>query len=143
MKYTVKIAEREFEATVLHRSTTAITFEVSGQQYQVEVHPHGRSAVPQSVAATLRPTPISPKPSSTRPRAGSGEVRAPMPGIVVQVIAQEGASVSVGDPLIVIEAMKMENSISAPISGVVRRIETGAGKQVNGGDLLILIEAKA
>jgi biotin carboxyl carrier protein len=62
-----------------------------------------------------------------------------MPGIVVQVVTTIGATVGVGDPLIVIEAMKMENCLNASIAGKVLRIETQAGKQVNGGDLLIVI----
>ncbi|NDC38516.1 MAG: acetyl-CoA carboxylase biotin carboxyl carrier protein subunit [Proteobacteria bacterium] len=139
MKYTVQVGGQEFEATVLLRTHNSITFDIAGRQYQVGVHPHTASARGTQPRAPVRPPPATKAPMAARPRAGSGEVRAPMPGIVVQVIATPGATVSVGDPLIVIEAMKMENCITAPVSGTVRQVETEAGKQVNGGDLLILI----
>jgi 3-methylcrotonyl-CoA carboxylase alpha subunit len=70
--------------------------------------------------------------------AGSGdEVRAPMPGLVKQVRVAAGASVGKGDPLAVLEAMKMEHTLTAPRDGVVAVVNVGEGDQVKDGDLLV------
>jgi 3-methylcrotonyl-CoA carboxylase alpha subunit len=73
--------------------------------------------------------------------AGSGDdVRAPMPGLVKQVRVTAGATVSKGDALAVLEAMKMEHTLAAPRDGVVAVINAAEGDQVKDGDLLVSLE---
>lgn len=74
---------------------------------------------------------------------GAGELLAPMPGRILQVSAKTGATVAVGDPLVVIEAMKMENELRAEIAGVVTAVEVTVGQNVESGALLVRIEAAA
>ncbi len=69
--------------------------------------------------------------------AGGGEVRAPMPGRVVKVLVAEGDLVEAGAPLIVVEAMKMENELAADAPGVVRAIRASAGQTVEAGATLV------
>ncbi|MCP5416854.1 MAG: acetyl/propionyl/methylcrotonyl-CoA carboxylase subunit alpha [Chromatiaceae bacterium] len=71
----------------------------------------------------------------------TGGLIAPMPGSVVAVRVTAGAHVKQGDPLLVVEAMKMEHSISAPFDGVVREICFDVGDQVEEGDELLRMEA--
>lgn len=71
---------------------------------------------------------------------GEGAVRSPMPGRVVRVLAQEGATVSAGAPVVVVEAMKMENELAAPRDGVVKKVHVVAGATVEGGALLVEID---
>lgn len=68
------------------------------------------------------------------------ELRAPMTGRVVQVVARKGASVKEGDLLLTIEAMKMEFKVTAPEDGVVEEIRCAAGERVELGDLLVVLE---
>jgi biotin carboxyl carrier protein len=72
-------------------------------------------------------------------RRGS-EVRAPMPGLLVTVHAAEGAAVAPGQPLIIMEAMKMQMEIRAPRAGTVRRVHVRAGQEIAGDQLLVTIE---
>ncbi|MDX1717844.1 MAG: acetyl/propionyl/methylcrotonyl-CoA carboxylase subunit alpha [Anderseniella sp.] len=73
--------------------------------------------------------------------AGSGDdVRAPMPGLVKQVRVAAGETVSKGDALAVLEAMKMEHTLTAPRDGVVAAVNAGEGDQVQDGDLLVSLE---
>jgi len=72
------------------------------------------------------------------PRTGS--LAAPMPGKVIQVMTQAGARVAKGDALLILEAMKMEHTITAPADGVVKEIHYGAGEQVLEGAELITLE---
>jgi biotin carboxyl carrier protein len=71
--------------------------------------------------------------------AARGELHAPMPGLVVQVLTHEGEEVEAGRPVVVVEAMKMQNALPAPISGRVRSIPVAPGSAVETGQLLLAI----
>jgi len=75
-----------------------------------------------------------------KPAAGGG-VKAPMPGLVVRVEVSEGQVVEVGEALVVVEAMKMENELRATISGVVERVHVKAGDRVEKGTELVSIKS--
>lgn len=64
-------------------------------------------------------------------------IKAPMPGLVLNIIAKEGDAVKKGDPLLVLEAMKMENILKSPTDGVVKRIAVTKGVAVEKNQLLI------
>ena len=72
---------------------------------------------------------------------GAGEFYAPMNGTVVEILVERGASVSAGDALLVLEAMKMQNTIVASEDGTVTEIFFSAGDLVSGGDELLSFEA--
>jgi len=65
------------------------------------------------------------------------EVKAPMPGLVLQLMVVEGQEVSKGDSLLVLEAMKMENIIKSPAAGIVKRILVQKGDKVEKNGILI------
>jgi biotin carboxyl carrier protein len=68
------------------------------------------------------------------------EIRAPMPGKIVKVLAEEGGSVESNQGIVVMEAMKMQNEIKTPRKGVIRRLMVAEGTAVNGGDLIATLE---
>ena len=72
-----------------------------------------------------------------------GDVLAPMPGIVMQVLVEVGGTVDMGDHLIIMESMKMEMVIEAPRAGVVKRISVTEGSQVDKGMRLLEFEEAA
>ena len=72
----------------------------------------------------------------------SGHVAAPMPGKLIAVHVAEGAEVAKGDPLMVLEAMKMEHVIRAPDDGVIAALHYGPGDQVEEGADLLLFETR-
>ena len=74
--------------------------------------------------------------------APAGSLLAPMPGLVLRVLAEPGAVVTAGQPLLVLEAMKMEQTVSAPADGVVAELRAKAGEQVSTGQVLAVLEAK-
>ncbi len=75
--------------------------------------------------------------------AGEREIRAPMPGLVLNVMVEEGQAVTAGEGLIVLEAMKMENELRAPADGVVQTIHVAPQDAVDKDVLLIEMEAEA
>ncbi len=102
-----------------------VFFELNGQPRSVNIP--DRQAVPTRLA---------------RPKAEEGNpdhVAAPMPGLVVSVNVQQGQQVSQGDPLLSIEAMKMETVLHAERAGTVEKIVAPAGTQVDSKDLLLVL----
>jgi biotin carboxyl carrier protein len=71
---------------------------------------------------------------------GSGDVKAAIPGRVLRVLASPGDHVVHGQPVVVLEAMKMENDVRAPRDGVVRSVEVIAGQAVGTGQVLLRLE---
>jgi acetyl-CoA/propionyl-CoA carboxylase biotin carboxyl carrier protein len=72
--------------------------------------------------------------------ASGTDVVAPMQGTILEVLVEPGASVDLGDPIVVLEAMKMETRIAAPRAGKVAEVVVGAGQTVGSGQLLAVIE---
>jgi glutaconyl-CoA decarboxylase len=71
---------------------------------------------------------------------GSVTVRAPMPGIVRALLVKPGDDVKAGQPLVILEAMKMENELRAEHAGTVKEVKAAAGGPVDGGAALLVIE---
>jgi len=70
---------------------------------------------------------------------GEGIIQPPMPGRVISIKVKEGDSVKIGSPILVLEAMKMQNEISSNMDGVVREIRVSEGDLVESGDVLVVI----
>jgi len=68
------------------------------------------------------------------------EIRAPMPGLVLQIAVEDGQPVSEGDKILILEAMKMENSILVHANAVIKRIVVSAGQAVEKGQVLVELE---
>jgi acetyl-CoA/propionyl-CoA carboxylase biotin carboxyl carrier protein len=71
--------------------------------------------------------------------AGSGDVTVPMQGTIVKVLVEVGQQVEVGQGVVVLEAMKMENQIAAEKAGTVKEIKVQPGQTVGGGDVVATI----
>lgn len=72
---------------------------------------------------------------------GDGTVTSPMPGRVLKVLVQEGDAVAPGTPLVVVEAMKMENELFAESAGTITKVHVVPGTNVEGGAKLVEIKA--
>jgi biotin carboxyl carrier protein len=71
---------------------------------------------------------------------GAARITAPMPGKVVRLLVEAGQEVEAGHPIVVVEAMKMQNEMKSPKSGTVTSINAAVGATVNSGDLLAVVE---
>ncbi|MET7466921.1 acetyl-CoA carboxylase biotin carboxyl carrier protein subunit [Nonomuraea sp. NPDC005501] len=100
---------------------------------------HGGKVYVDSPAAhaVLTPVPRLPEPAE---RAAPGSLLAPMPGAVLRVEVKEGQRVDKGQPVLVLEAMKMEHRITAPATGTVSALRVAKGDQVEAGAVLAIID---
>ena len=113
--------------------------EVDGRRYSVKVW---LPDAPPRSAGTGGAARSRPKPAVTGGSGGaggSGTVTAPMQGTIVKVLVEVGAAVTIGEALVVLEAMKMENHINAETTGTVKEIRVAAGDSVGTGDVLAII----
>ena len=119
---------------------------VDGQEYQVEMEEIGAVAAPAPVAPVAAPAaPAAPAveaapaaPVAATP-AGADAMPSPMPGNILRILVNVGDTVTENQPLMILEAMKMENEIVAAKAGVVSGIHVKEGQVVNPGDALITI----
>jgi len=79
----------------------------------------------------------------TEAETAGGVLKAEIPGVVVDVLVSAGDEVQRGDPVVVVEAMKMQNELTAPVSGKVIEAPATKGRSVNAGEILVVIEAGA
>jgi propionyl-CoA carboxylase alpha chain len=86
----------------------------------------------------LREVDRLPEPGSS---AATGSLRAPMPGSVVRILVEAGDTVAAGQPLLILEAMKMEHTIQAPHDGNVVEVRVAVGDQVEAGAVLAVVES--
>ncbi|MDM7529245.1 2-oxoglutarate carboxylase large subunit [Lacticaseibacillus paracasei] len=122
---------------------------IDGKTYLVEMEEIGGAPAaqpaPAAPAATPTPTPAPAAPAAPAPAApvaptGEGEVvTAPMPGTVTKILVKDGDAVTENQPLMILEAMKMENEIVAPKAGTIGQVFATLNQNVNSGDNLISI----
>lgn len=91
-------------------------------------------SVPVSIDASRR------RGKTARHADGEQRITAPMPGRIVRVLAKPGDAVELRQPVIVIEAMKMENELRAPKAGTIKEVAVEPGASVEAGRLLVVIE---
>lgn len=113
----------------------ATTIEVNGKRFDVKMWVPEFASGP--VAKAKKPTRGA---SGSGGAANSGDVAAPMQGTIVKVTVEVGQEVAVGDSVVVLEAMKMENQITAEKAGKVTKVNVKVGDKVGSGDILVVIE---
>ncbi len=143
-KFKFKIHGNDYEVEILQLEDNIAEVDVNGSTYTVEIQ--------QEVKATKTPKLVRPKaiPSTettvtktSKPgeKKGVGRIKAPLPGTILEIKIKVGDKVKLGDKLLVMEAMKMENNINADKEGVVSAVKFNVGDSVLEGDVLVEIEA--
>lgn len=116
--------------------------EVNGSKYEVEIEQEVKtSKTPKLVRPKAVPSSESDRAKTSKPTEskGSGHIKAPLPGTILQISVKEGDIVKSGDKLLIMEAMKMENNITADKEGKILAIKVKEGDSVMEGDVLVEI----
>ncbi|HEV2309118.1 MAG TPA: biotin/lipoyl-containing protein, partial [Acidimicrobiia bacterium] len=112
-----------------------VPVEVDGKRFSVRLW---LPEMPAGGPAPARRAP-RPKPAAGAGAAGNGTIAAPMQGTIVRLLVQVGDEVSVGQAVLVLEAMKMENHLNAEMGGTVKEIRVQPGDTVGTGDVLVVV----
>ena len=145
-KYVLEIGEKEYTAEVKGITTEEVDIIVNGNEYKVKLKQFGRKkdSLPQiqqverTLSVPAAPTVAAPRPSISVD-TGAEVVRTPLPGLILDVLVNEGDTVKAGQNVATMEAMKMENQIQAPHNGTIKKIYVKKGDSVAEGDPVVEI----
>ncbi|MEV5513018.1 biotin carboxylase N-terminal domain-containing protein [Streptomyces flaveolus] len=123
---------------ILHADAARVVLEADGVRHTYEIARYGDRV--HANTTVLTPLPRFPDPTTQH---APGSLLAPMPGTVVRVAEglTEGTTVTAGQPLLWLEAMKMEHKITAPVTGTLAALNAVPGQQVTVGSLLAVVQA--
>ena len=139
--YKFRINGNQYEVEVLDVDGNMAKIEVNGTLYEVEMQreiPKIKSVVQPPVQAKVQKEtkPVAEKSAGTGKAA---EVRAPLPGVILQVLVRPGDEVNAGQTVCTLETMKMENAIKADSGGKVTAVNIAPGQSVLQDEVLIVI----
>lgn len=138
-KYTIDGKEYKVAIGDIVENVADVT--VNGEQYKVEMEPEKEPEKPKPVVRPVAPVPAPASSGASKASANSqNAVKAPLPGVITEVKVAVGDSVSEGDTVVVLEAMKMANNLDAEKGGKVTAILVQPGQSVMEGDPLVVIE---
>ncbi|BDD05153.1 biotin/lipoyl-containing protein [Aureibacter tunicatorum] len=133
-QYKFKINGNKYAVDIHSAEGNMIELEVNGTAYTVEMEKElSASKTPKIVRSPIKKAEVP----ATGPSNKVKKVTAPLPGTILEIKIKEGDQVNRGDILLVMEAMKMENSIGAENAGVVKSISVKAGDNVLQGDVMV------
>ena len=116
---------------------------VNGTAYEITLEvvdaAEVKAAPAPAAAPAAAPAPVAAAPAAAAAPAGGETVTSPMPGTILSVNVQNGATVKKGDVLLILEAMKMENEIMAPVDGTIASVNVQQGASVETGAVLCVI----
>ena len=137
--YKLTISGERFEASILEYSRSHAKININGNDYLVEIEQDCGSEAPRLERKEVD-VPDAPV-FSSKVDLGSGEVKAPLPGVIVSIPVKEGDLVKRGQAILIIEAMKMESEIASPEDAKIARIIVKERSLVQEGDVLMILEA--
>lgn len=136
--FTFKINENNYGVKILSHEDNIIQLEVNGTSYSVKMKEE--IAIKKTPILVRKPSTSNPEPIKVSSNTAKAKIIAPIPGIILSIGVQVGDIVKVGDPLLVLEAMKMENSITSEKSGKISAINVKVGQQVLQSEVMIELE---
>jgi glutaconyl-CoA/methylmalonyl-CoA decarboxylase subunit gamma len=141
-KFKFAINGNTYEVEILGIEDNIARVEVNGTLYNVEIQKDLKvPKTPTLVRAEApKPTLKETKIPKNITRTTNMAIKAPLPGTIVQVLVKAGDKVSIGDKLLTMEAMKMENNVVSEKDGIVRVVNVKPGDTVQQNDTLVEIE---
>ena len=137
--YKINIAGKTYDVEVGDISKSPVEVSVNGTVYQVEI-PESAGDRVSGVQGTLAPKPVVAAAAVSRPSIpdslDDGVVRSPMPGRILSVNISVGDTVKKGQPIFILESMKMENTIVSSIDGTVTSVHVAVSDSVQHGQTL-------
>ncbi len=143
-KYKFKIHGNDYQVEILNLEDNIAEIDVNGSTYTVELLKEIKTAkTPKLVRQQIVPSTEANIAKTSKPsdKKGVGTIKAPLPGTILEIKVAVGDKVKMGDRLLIMEAMKMENNINADKEGKISAVKFKVGDSVLEGDVLVEIEA--
>jgi biotin carboxyl carrier protein len=147
-KVFAEIDGRSYELETSEPEPNVFLFKNENKVYEIFVSPRANATEPFNVKVKnsefeinlIDPKRLRGAGAGAEHGEGVAEIKTAMPGKVVRVLARQGAEIKMGEGVIVVEAMKMQNEMKSPKDGIVKEIRFAEGETVNAGDVLAVIE---
>ncbi len=147
-KVFARVDEREYELEASEVEPNIFLLKNNNRIYEIFVAPQTDKNSPFKVQLKDRefeirlfdPKRLRGAKSADGQADGIAEIKTAMPGKLVRVLVEQGAEIKSGEPVLVVEAMKMQNEMKSPKDGIVKEIRFEEGATVNAGDVLAIIE---
>ncbi|MEI8032925.1 MAG: biotin/lipoyl-containing protein [Chlorobiaceae bacterium] len=137
-RYKFTIAGNRYSVEIKSLEENIAEIEVNGTAYQVELGQEIKTPQTPKLVRYTPPTPTKPPQPLNTP--GVSILKAPLPGTIIALNVEPGSEVRPDRPVLVLEAMKMENNIFAEKAGIVKSVRIAVGDTVMQGDILLEIE---
>lgn len=133
-----KIHDNNYKVNVLSQEGNTIELEVNGTQYSVKLNEEVKTSKTPTLIRSASKRPV--EPLKVNPSSQRTKILAPIPGTILLVDVKVGDTVKVGDRLVQLEAMKMENNITSEKSGIIRAVHVIKDQKVLQNELMIELE---
>lgn len=143
-KYKFTINGNRYDVEIQNVEDNIVEVEVNGSKYQVEIEKKIQTVKTPKLVRTIA-TPSTDIDKSQQKFAkptdakGVGTIKSPLPGVILNVFVKEGDVVKIGDKILILEAMKMENNINSDKEGKIKSIKVKQGDSVLEGEVLVEI----
>ena len=134
MKYVVKVADKQYEVEIEDLHARPVVARVDGQEFKVSPEDGGTRPA-QKDAKEFKPGDVSKHPAMAS--ISATELTAPLPGVVTEVFVKPGEVIEMGQVVLIIEAMKMKNSIRSTRAGTISEVLVSAGQTVAHKQMLV------
>ena len=139
-KFNFKINGNDYHVNVKSVEGSTAEIEVNGTKYEVEIEKKlSQPITPKLVRERAVPSTDSDRQvaKTTKPAPKAGGIKSPLPGTIIEVFVKEGDTVKMGDRLLILEAMKMENVIKSPADVTIKKIKVQPKQAVEKGEILM------
>lgn len=127
-RYLLRMGTKLYKIDNVEYDKHTVTFTLNGNWYSVDVRDEQDLLLDRLGFKTAA-------------EIGEGALNAPMPGKILEVLVEEGDEVEIGEPVAILEAMKMENELKAPVSGIVESISVAKGDSLEKNAAILEIKA--
>ncbi len=143
-KFKFTIGGNNYDVNIENIDSSYAQVNVNGKVYEVELEKEIKTTKTPTIVRPETPPSTDSTPSTIKTHGpsehkGTGLVKSPLPCIIREVIMKKGQMVKIGDTLLVLEAMKMENNIISDKEGMITEIKVATGDSVLEGDVLVVI----
>ncbi|MCC7572693.1 MAG: hypothetical protein KO464_04820 [Candidatus Methanofastidiosum sp.] len=142
-KYNVKINGKDYQVDIEDLGGGNLEMKLGDKTLNLSIEEvlgiKSPAPTPKPKTEVYSPPPEAPKPSTPVSKGKGEEVKAVMAGTVLSLKKKVGDTVSIGDVVMIVESMKMENEISSPTAGKILNIHVNPGQSINSGDVLFII----
>ena len=137
-KYKFTINDNDYDVEIKSVADHTVHVEVNGNSYNVVMNQEIKQPkTPKLVRSVAVPSTDDSADIKTSSKTGS--IKSPLPGTILEIYVKPGDKVSIGQKIILLEAMKMENNIESDKAGTVTEVKTSKGSAVMEGDVLVII----